>query len=201
MKELALHILDISQNSITAGADLVDVTIREDSKQDRMSIEIRDNGSGIPAEMLENITDPFVTTRTTRKVGLGLNLFQAGALACDGSFDVHSKPGEGTDVKAVYRRSHIDRAPLGNMPDTIVTMLMSFGHARLVYTHELDGRRFVFDSQEITDTFDDPDALTDPEVLEWVREFVAEGLDEISRPDSGEDIIEGVKDEKITGRA
>ena len=82
MKELALHILDISQNSITAGADRVDVTIREDSKQDRMSIEIRDNGSGIPAEMLENITDPFVTTRTTRKVGLGLNLFQAGALAC-----------------------------------------------------------------------------------------------------------------------
>ncbi|MGI6110334.1 MAG: ATP-binding protein [Eubacteriaceae bacterium] len=183
MKELALHILDITQNSIRAGATEVSVEIVENTIQDSLSIEITDNGSGIPKEMLEHITDPFVTSRTTRKVGLGLNLFQAGALACDGSFDIQSEPGKGTDVKAVYKRSHIDRAPLGNMPDTVVTMLMSFNGARLVYRHSLDGRMFCFDSQEIIDEVGDPELLTDPEILEWIRENIAEGLEDIQHPE------------------
>lgn len=178
MKELSLHILDITQNSIRAEAQLVNLVIVESLANNELTIIIEDNGCGIPADMLHHITDPFVTTRTTRKVGLGLSLFKAAAEACGGYFEISSRPGVGTKVVASFMRDHIDRAPLGNMADTILTMVMSFGETDLNYEHNFNNQLFVFNTREIKETLE-VESLNEPEILNWIREFVAEGLEEI----------------------
>lgn len=178
MKELSLHILDITQNSIRAQAQLVNLVIVESLENNELTIIIEDNGCGISADMLHHITDPFVTTRTTRKVGLGLSLFKAAAEACGGYFEISSTPGVGTKVVASFMRDHIDRAPLGNMADTILTMVMSFGETDLNYEHNFNNQLFVFNTREIKETLE-VESLNEPEILNWIREFVAEGLEEI----------------------
>jgi hypothetical protein len=178
MKELSLHILDITQNSIRAKATLVSLTIIESSIENSISIVIEDNGIGISSEKLKNITDPFVTSRTTRKVGLGLALFRAAAETCGGSFEITSQLGVGTKVVALFKRDHIDRAPLGNMADTIVTMVMSFGVADLMYKHYYNDQTFAFDTHEIKETLE-VENINDPEILQWIREVIIDGLEEI----------------------
>ncbi|MGV8905482.1 MAG: ATP-binding protein [Acetobacterium sp.] len=178
MKELSLHILDITQNSIRAEATLVSLTITESLAQNNLTIIIEDNGSGIPADKLQYITDPFVTSRTTRKVGLGLSLFKAAAEACNGFFEITSVVGVGTKVTASFERDHIDRAPLGNMADTILTMVMSFGEADLVYEHNYNHRSFIMDTREIKETLG-VTSLNELDILNWIRSFVKEGLEEI----------------------
>lgn len=178
MKELSLHILDITQNSIRAQAKLVELFIVESTANNELTIIIKDNGCGIPADRLENITDPFVTTRTTRKVGLGLSLFKAAAEGCGGYFEISSTQGVGTKVVASFRRDHIDRVPLGNMADTILTMVMSFGLADLIYEHDYNNQLFVFNTQEIKATLE-VESLNEPDILNWIREYVSEGLKEI----------------------
>jgi len=178
MKELSLHILDITQNSIRADATLVALMISESIPENNLTIIIDDNGNGIPADKLKTISDPFVTSRTTRKVGLGLALFKAAAEACDGFFEITSEFGVGTKVVGSFRRDHIDRVPLGNMADTIVTMVMSFGVADLIYEHNYNHRSFIFDTREIKETLGIT-SLNEIDILNWIREFIKEGLEEI----------------------
>ncbi|AFA49453.1 ATP-binding protein [Acetobacterium woodii] len=182
MKELSLHILDITQNSIRAKAKLVKLTIFESRDNNELTIIIEDDGCGIPADMLLTITDPFVTTRTTRKVGLGLSLFKAAAEACNGYFEITSTPGVGTKVVGSFERDHIDRVPLGNMADTILTMVMSFGATDLIYEHTIDKQQFIFDTREIKETLE-VESLNEPDILNWIRGFVKEGLEEIMEED------------------
>ena len=121
MRELSLHILDIIQNSIAAEADLIKLYIEKDYEEDELVIEIIDNGSGMDPEEKENVLDPFVTSRTTREVGLGLPLFKEAALQCAGDFNLDSAVGEGTELKAVFQLSHIDRAPVGDIVGTVIS--------------------------------------------------------------------------------
>jgi len=176
--------LDIGQNSVTAGASLVEILIAEDTAKDRLSILIRDNGCGMDAETAAKVTDPFFTTRTTRKVGLGIPMFKANAELCDGSFRLQSAPGVGTELEAVFRRSHIDRVPLGDMADTIMAMVMANPRGDLLYRHSLDQRTFEVDTREMRAALGEV-PLDEVEVLLWVRGYVAEGLAEIGvAPDS-----------------
>ncbi len=187
MKELSLHILDIVQNSVRAGAKNIGLTITEDLKEDWLTIVIDDDGCGIPEDKMADITNPFVTSRKTRKVGLGLSLFKSAAETCDGRFEITSKVDVGTRVTAVFRWSHIDREPLGSMPDTVVTLLMSIGDAELLYKHIYNGRCFEFDTREIKEILgDDGTMLNDPEILNWIRGYVEEGLAEIVEEDHEE---------------
>ncbi|MDD3307760.1 MAG: ATP-binding protein [Acetobacterium sp.] len=178
MKELSLHMLDITQNSIRAKAKLVKLVIIESAENNEITTIIEDDGCGIPADRLQKITDPFVTTRTTRKVGLGLSLFKAAAEACGGYFEISSTVGVGTKVVANFRRDHIDCAPVGNMADTILTMVMSFGETDLYYQHDYNNQQFVFNTREIKETLE-VESLNEPEILNWIREHVKEGLEEI----------------------
>ncbi|WKY46996.1 ATP-binding protein [Eubacteriaceae bacterium ES3] len=178
MKELSLHLLDITQNSVRAQASLIKLTINEAVKKNLLSMEIEDNGKGIPSDRLAVITDPFVTSRTTRRVGLGLSMFEAAAKQCGGEFEIQSREGLGTTVSASFIYDHIDRVPLGNMADTIVTMVMSFGAADLLYQHIYNENIFVFDTREIRAALEVV-SLNEIEILEWIRENVAEGLEEI----------------------
>jgi len=179
MKELALHILDITQNSIKAEATLVTLKIIESKAENTLTIIIEDNGIGIPADKLRTITDPFVTSRTTRKVGLGLSLFKAAAVACEGFLEITSEVGVGTKVVVLFQRDHIDCAPLGNMADTIVCMVMSFGVADLIYEHHYDDRSFIFDGKELKEALG-VISLNEIDILNWIREFVENGLKEIT---------------------
>ena len=123
MKEISLHILDLAQNSIRAGAKNIVIRVLEDNAADTFMVSIADDGCGMAPEMVKAVQSPFVTTRTTRKVGLGIPLFAAGCENCEGSFRLESEPGRGTCLTGTYRRSHIDRPPLGAIADTVAMLI------------------------------------------------------------------------------
>lgn len=185
MREISLHILDIAQNAISAGADSLRVAIIEDISGDRLVVRIKDDGCGMDAVTLERAQDPFYTSRTTRKVGLGIPMFKASAEITNGSFRMDSQPGIGTDIEAVYQHSHIDRMPLGNMADTLIAIIMSDPDMELVYTHCYEGRKFTLYTKEVRKLLGDV-PITTIDVITWLREYIAEGLEEITHPDGTE---------------
>jgi hypothetical protein len=181
MKELSLHILDVAENGIVAEADLIRICVDENHLENRLIIVIEDNGKGIPDIMLDRITDPFVTSRTTRRVGMGLSLFKAAAERCGGSFSIESEPGKGTCVRAVFQYDHIDRAPVGNMVSTIVSLIAGYPEIDIDYTHMYDGRDFTFDTRELRAELEEV-PLNEPAVLQHLRHAIKEELDHIMNP-------------------
>jgi anti-sigma regulatory factor (Ser/Thr protein kinase) len=149
MEELALHILDIAENAIGAGAGRVKIQVRESRREDRMCIEILDDGAGMDAATAARATDPFFTTRTTRRVGLGLPLFEQAAKAAGGEFRIESRPGAGTKVTAVFRLSHIDRQPLGDMGETLLALVVGHPATEFEYAHRTDDTEVWFRTEEV----------------------------------------------------
>ena len=178
MEDLSLHILDIVQNSISAQADTVSLAVTEDPEQDRLIISIDDNGRGMDEETAKKVLDPFYTTRTTRKVGLGLPLLGAVAEACDGNMSIDSQPGKGTKIEVQFSLSHIDRPPLGSIPDTMVTLLVCNPGVDFVYEHKTASGEFAFDTRLVRDEIPGI-AFEDPAILDWIRSYLLEGLSEI----------------------
>ncbi len=178
MKELALHILDITQNSIAAGATSIIIEILEDLQLDRLDILIEDNGKGMDDEELRKALDPFYTSRSTRRVGLGLSLLQAAAEQCDGGLVLESQKGRGTIVKATFKHSHIDRAPLGNITDTLITLIQADPGIDYLYTHKYSSKKIYFDTKEIKNILKEVE-ITNIEVLSWLREYIASELKEL----------------------
>ncbi len=178
MRELSLHILDIIQNSIEAGASKVALTIDEDPEGNWFTITVEDNGRGMSPEMVENVKDPFVTTRTTRKVGLGIPLFHRAAVQTGGDLQITSKLGEGTRIDVAFQYSHIDRAPLGDIVATISTVLGGHPTLEFEYRHAYRGRDFVFRTADIRATLEDVE-LNHPMIMGWIRDHITEGLAEI----------------------
>jgi hypothetical protein len=175
VKELSLHILDIAENSITASATRIEIKVEELMKSDRLRIEVRDNGSGMDAEMAAMVTSPFVTTRTTRKVGLGIPLLKEAAEACNGSFMLESTPGAGTNILVEFRHSHIDRMPLGDLAGTWMTLMVSHPYITWVFEHRTDEKVFRLDSGEVTAILDGL-PMCDPAVLSFLRTYIDEGV-------------------------
>jgi len=132
-----MHILDVAQNSLDAGATRIEIVIVEDLPSDKLTIRITDNGRGMSQDIVAKVLDPFYTTRTTRRVGLGLPLFAAAAQDCDGDLKIESTEGQGTTVVATFQHSHIDRAPLGDMKSTLMSIIMSEHPCDLHYVHQL----------------------------------------------------------------
>lgn len=177
MRELSLHILDILQNSAEAGATLVELAIEEDLTSDRLTILVRDNGRGIPADTLSHVFNPFYTSRKTRHVGLGLPLLKAAAERCEGDVTIESVMGSGTTLKATFRHSHIDRAPLGDIASTIITFMLGQG-CDLVFSHRVDGREFTLDTRAVSAALGDI-PLSHPQVAQWLRTHVTESEAEL----------------------
>jgi len=178
LRELSLHILDVVENGITAGADIIRIQVEESRTADLLSITINDNGRGIPAEKLKKLQDPFVTSRTTRRVGLGLSLLAAAAERCDGKLTVAVGTGGGTEVRASFRYSHIDRAPMGDMASTLATLLMGNPHIDFVYTHRIGGHEFSLDTRDLKTELGDH-ALEDAMVIYRLGERVRTSLDQL----------------------
>lgn len=185
MRELSLHILDIVQNSLAAGATLIEIRVDEDEGRDRLTIEIKDNGCGMDQETVERALDPFMTSRTTRKVGLGLPLFAAAAERCGGSLTICSRPGRGTTVTANFIYSHLDRAPLGDMVSTVVSLITANGSVDFVYSHIKNGCSFTLDTRPMRQILAGI-PFTNPTVLEWLTEYIKEGLANLNGGDTGE---------------
>ena len=175
MRELSLHILDVVENGITAGGDCIWIEVDEDHKKDQLKIVIRDNGHGMPLEKMKNINDPFITSRTTRRVGLGLSLLAAAAERCDGTVRVDSQPGKGTEVAATFRHSHIDRAPLGDIAATVTTLIIGNPGIEFVYSHWIDGKDFSLDTRELRSENEDL-SLSDPVVIHHLTETIRSAL-------------------------
>jgi hypothetical protein len=178
MQDLSLHILDIVENAIASKASHVAIRITEDFDKDQMIVEIEDDGEGIPPHLLEKVVDPFFTTRTTRKIGLGLSLLQQAAQACEGDLQVQSLQGKGTLVRASFRYNHIDRKPLGDMASTMVTLIVGNPQMDFHYVHRKGERTFVFDTLELKRELDDV-PIDHPQVVQFVRKEIHKGLREL----------------------
>ena len=178
MREIALHILDIVQNSVVAGATKIEVTVCEDIASDKLTVKISDNGCGMTKEFLEKVIDPFTTKRTTRKVGLGIPLFKAAAEATDGSFEIESQVGVGTCITAVFGYSHIDRQPLGDMAETMLGLFTSYENINFLYRHSVNDKVFEVDTLDIKKVLGDV-PFSAPEVYLWLSEFLSEGEQEL----------------------
>lgn len=181
MRELALHLLDIIENSVSACADTIQIVVEEDSAADRLRMIVEDNGVGMDANMLARVVDPFVTTRTTRKVGLGIPLLKAAAEACNGLFSITSVLGEGTRVEVEFQRSHIDRMPLGNLSATVIILVVGSPQVHWLFRYQVDGREFEFDDEPIKQALEGI-ALSEPEVLKYLREMLETGIASVLAP-------------------
>ena len=175
MRELALHLLDIAENSVSAKANTVRITVEEDHAADRLRIQVEDNGAGMTPEMVERVTDPFVTSRTTRKVGLGIPLLKAAAEGCSGGLTIRSAPGAGTCLTVEFQHSHIDRMPLGSLADTILTLVVGSPEVRWIFTYTVDGQTFEFDDQPVKEVLDGV-PLSDPAILAYLRDCLETGI-------------------------
>ncbi|MDJ0985000.1 MAG: ATP-binding protein [Desulfobacterales bacterium] len=183
MRELSLHILDVVENGITAGGNCIWIEVEEDLKADQLKIVIRDNGHGMPVEKMQNINDPFITSRTTRRVGLGLSLLAAAAERCEGKLRVDTEPGKGTEVETTFQHSHIDRAPLGDMAATVTTLIIGNPEIDFVYSHLIDGREFSLDTREIRAEMEDL-SLSDPVFIHHLTESIRTSLADLATSDN-----------------
>ncbi len=178
MISLSLNILDIVQNSISAGASEIFIGIRELQKTDLYEIEIKDNGCGMPEELLKKVTDPFVTTRTTRKVGLGLSLLKYHAQLTGGDLNIDSTEGSGTQLKATFSMSHVDRQPLGDIAGVMIILIAANPEIDFLYQHITDNGEYSFSTRETKEQLE-VETLNDNGLLFDIKEMIIENILEI----------------------
>lgn len=178
MRDLSLHILDIVENSLSAGGSLISIDIKADSVKDILTIHICDNGCGMGSDLLERIKSPFTTSRTTRDIGLGIPLFESNCQKSGGSLTITSKPEAGTQVCAKLVLSHIDRPPLGDIAQTAAVLAVTNADKDFVLNAAYDKKTFSFDTRAIKNTLGDVE-ISHPEVSAYIRQYLREGLQQV----------------------
>lgn len=182
MKELSLNILDIAQNSVKAGADTIKIFLEENDET--LTITIIDNGCGMNKEFLENVQDPFCTTRTTRKVGMGIPLFKLAAEQTEGELKISSRTKEeypqnhGTEISALFYKNHIDFTVLGDIVSTVVTLIQGQPNIHWQFCHTVNNKQVSVDTEELKAVLGDV-PLDNFEVICWIKEYLSEQYDEI----------------------
>ena len=179
MQDLSLHILDIVENSIEAGATKVKITVEEDVRQNRLIVKIKDNGKGMDKKTLDKALDPFYTTKKTGRIGLGLSMLAQAAKEAEGDFNVKSKRGRGTTITAQFVYDHIDRKPLGDIAETLIALIASHGlKVDFIYKHKKNNKRFVIDTQDIKKELDGV-PINNFEVLKLLQKNIRKELESI----------------------
>jgi hypothetical protein len=179
VKDLSLHILDIVQNAITAEATLIEIGIDEDRQTDTMTLSVKDNGKGMAAEVLEKVSDPYYTSRTTRRVGLGIPLLKQNAMQTGGSLHLESAPGKGTLLQAVFGHQHIDRPALGDMPGVVAMLCGANPELDFVYRHRAGEELYCFDTREVKEALEGV-PISETGVIRFIREMIREHLDALN---------------------
>ncbi len=183
MKELSLNILDIAENSVKAGAGLIEIIIDESDRE--LTITIRDNGCGMSRETARAAQNPFYTTRTTRRVGMGIPLFKMEAEQTGGSFELTSRSRQefpenpGTTVKASFYKDHLDFTPLGDVTATLITLIQGHPEIDFRFEHRLSGGSAVLDTRQLRQVLGEEVSLGSFEVLGWIRDYLQEQYSEI----------------------
>ena len=178
MKELAMHVYDLMENSTAANSTEVRLTIKDSLKDNVYAFTIEDNGKGMTPEFMAKVTDPYTTSRTTRKVGLGLPLIKMNTENCGGGMKLQSEVGKGTRLDFWFQHNHWDRPPMGDLSGTIVMLCAAHQDIHIIYKHITDDGEFVFDTDEIKEALDGMD-MNDVKVFNWLKEMVQENLEEI----------------------
>lgn len=173
LPEISLNILDLVQNSICAHADFVEISIHTDLIEHTLSVTIKDNGVGMSSEQLEQVIDPFYTTRTTRKVGLGIPFFRSAALLTGGNFTISSTPGLGTIITATFVQSHIDCMPLGDIISTIILLITMNETIDFLYTYSNTNKSFFLDTRELRQILGDI-PFSAPDVRIFIKSYLME---------------------------
>lgn len=184
MREIALHLLDIAENSVAAGSRNIHIDVLEDLQNDLLKVSVKDDGRGMDAEAAKRVLDPFYTTRTTRKVGLGIPLLKLAAEQSEGSLTLETESGKGTRIEASFRHSHIDRMPLGDVGTTFLTLLISYPHIHWLFKYQMtikdsSTKSFELDDEEIKSVLGDT-PLTEPDVLKIIRGMIEEGIEALT---------------------
>ncbi len=193
MRDLSLHILDIVQNSLKANATEIRVHIGEKDDNKSLALEINDNGNGMESDFVTRVDDPFTTTRTTRKIGLGIPLLKASALKCEGKFEIYSKKNIGTKVFATFSINHIDRLPIGDIGSTMITLITANPEIQFVLLLESRNGRFELDTEEIKRTLNGDVtestegvnksqncvSINEFAVIQWLKEYIDEAIKNI----------------------
>lgn len=186
MRELSLHILDIAENSAAADASTVSIGININLATDRLAIWVSDNGRGMDQETARQITDPFYTSRTTRKVGLGIPLLKEAAESCDGGLSIESTPGIGTRLDAWFKHSHIDRMPLGDVSELFICLLVGESNIHWIFEYSITPANgetpasFIFDDQQLKKIMGQIH-LSHPDVLAYLRPMISQEIEEVNQ--------------------
>ena len=180
MKELSLNILDLAQNGIKAGAKLISLEVNED-EAGYFVFRVRDDGCGMTPDMVQKIRDPFFTTRTTRKVGMGVSLVDMLTTQCGGHLDITSVPGKGTLMEAYFAKDNIDRPPLGDLPVTMKVLVVGAPDLDFTLTYKHGATGFVFDTRKLRRELGQLADFTSPVLYEWVEAFVRENIKAIHK--------------------
>ena len=180
MREISLHLMDIAENSVAAEARNIHIEVHENLQIDQLTAVITDDGRGMDEKTAQQVLDPFYTTRTTRKVGLGIPLLKLAAEMSDGGLSLVTESGKGARIEARFRHSHIDRMPLGDLASTFLALLVSQPNIHWVFDYETTGKdgnvdNFEFDDTELKNELGDM-PITEPEILKFVRGLIEEGV-------------------------
>ncbi len=179
MKDLSLHIMDIVQNAISAQASLIEIGMNEDRVNNALVISVSDNGRGMDAALLQKVSDPYYTTRTSRKVGLGIPLLKHNAEQSGGSLIIESEPGKGTMLVATFVLDHIDRPAMGDVAGVLSLLTGANPDIEFVYSHQIDEREYVYDTRAVKEVLDDM-PVNEPQVMKYLKEMIKENLAELN---------------------
>lgn len=179
MRELSLNVLDIAQNSVSAKAELIEIELIENTETNELTVGIYDNGKGMTKEQLEAVRDPFFTTRTTRKVGMGIPLFKMAAEMTGGRLEIESEIGIGTKVKAFFKTDHLDFVPIGDMTSTMVTLITMNEHIDFLYTRSLNEKSFTLDTRSLKEILGGV-PFSEPSISAWLKDYLNENTKQLT---------------------
>jgi hypothetical protein len=183
MRDLCQHIMDLVENAAAAGAKQVRISVCEDDARDRLLLVVQDDGAGMSPDLARRASDPFCTTRTTRRVGMGLSLLQAATERCGGSFELTSVPGDGTRVRCSFQQSNIDTPPLGDVVTTLCALVAVHPQLDLHYEHRAGAQRFCLDTRELRSALGEDIALSEPAALSALRRHLNAGWQAFRAPE------------------
>ena len=179
MRELSLNVLDIAQNSVAANATLCEIEVIESTENKELFIGIYDNGKGMTEDQVRSVKDPFFTTRTTRKVGMGVPLFKMAAEMTGGSFDIESEVGAGTRTKATFKTDHLDFTPLGDMCSSVVLLITMNTHMDFLYRYKIDEKEFTLDTRQLKEILGDV-PLNEPSISNWIKDYINQNTKQLT---------------------
>ena len=175
MQDLAMQIMEIMQNSISAHASAITLQFTDSMKDNRITFKISDNGSGMSEDTVKKITNPFITSRMTRKIGMGLAFLKQTCDQCDGSLEIVSRLQKGTAVTAVLRRDCIDTPPTGDLGELMMECIQANEKIAYRFEYRSDQGCFSFDTDSVVKELDGV-SICEPNILLWIKEFVNQGI-------------------------